>query len=223
MNGTADRLRIDPVRLGLLAALALGPAARAHAEEDGPLSIADLAAYRAALDPTPHDEPPVPSGFRDLWDRPGEFRGRRVAVGGRVGAVFHSAAVGTFPPLAETWVFTEASDPLCLVFPETKEAPAPIPGDLVRFEGTFLRRVRYRGGDADRLAPLVVGPAPPRVDRPATPAPAADPSSSPFDGVFVLVLGAIVALALVRAHLRRPPSRPIVQGPPPEFRDGSEA
>lgn len=190
----------------------------ARAEDDGPLTIADLAAYRAALGPSADAPPALAVTFRDLWDRPDEHRGRRVAVSGRVMGVFHRPPYGQFPALAEAWAFTPSSDPLCLVFPESGGAKAPRPGDLVRFEGTFLRRVRYRGGDVDRLAPLVVGPAPPRVEAPAPP-PDPGAARSPFDGVFVLVMGGIVALALLRVHLRRP-TRPVEIDPPPEFRDG---
>ena len=189
------------------------------AEEDGPLTVADLAAYRAALDPRPDDGNAPAVGFRDLWDRPDAYRGRRVAVAGRVMSVFHRGPIGRFPALAEAWVFTPASDPLCLVFPESDGSKAPKPGAVVRFEGTFLRRVRYAGGDVDRLAPLVVGPAPPRVEPPAAPA-VASPLGSAFDGPFVLVMGGIVVLALVRAWLRRPDA-PIDIDPPPEFEDGS--
>ncbi len=196
--------------------LILGLTTPLRARDDGPLTLTDLPAYRAALEPSkPGDPKPQPATFHDLWDHPAESRGRRVEVGGRVERVFHQGPVGEFPALAEVWVVDAATDPLCLVFPESSDAPAPKPGDSVRFGGTFLRRVRYRGGDAERLAPLIVGPGPARVERPAPPA----EKGSPFDGAFVAVLGGIVVLILLRAHLRRPSTRPIVDGPPPEFQD----
>lgn len=199
--------------------LALGRILSANAQDDGPLALTDLPAYRAALAPPKSGDPaPRPVTFRDLWDRPDEFRGRRVNVGGRVERVFHQGPVGAFPALAEVWVFDPATDPLCLVGPESSETPAPKPGDTVRFEGTFLRRVRYRGGDADRLAPLIVGPGPPRVEGAAPVGPVA--GRGPFEGLVVAVLGGMVVLALLRAHLRRPVPRPIVVEPPPEFQDG---
>jgi hypothetical protein len=195
----------------------------ALAQSDGPLSIADLAAYRAALEPTkPDSTAPLQSTFRDLWDHPDDFRGHRVAVSGRVERVFHQGPVGQFPALAEVWVVDAATNPLCLVFPESPDAAAPKPGDEVRLEGTYLRRIRYRGGDVDRLAPLIVGPGPGKVDRQAAPA-GPVPSKSPFEGIVVAVLGGVVVLALLRAHLRRPVERPIVDGPPPEFQDGEAA
>jgi hypothetical protein len=193
-----------------------------RAAEDGPLGLADLAAYRSAIEPARPGVPePRPASFRDLWSRPDDFRNGRVAVAGRVERVFHQGAVGEFPALAEVWIVDGATDPICLVSPEAPDKPAPKPGDSIRFEGTFLRRIRYRGGDVERLAPLVVGPGPARIERAAPAEPAA--SSSPFGGVFVAVLGGIVVLALLRAHLRRPVTRPIVAGPPPEFQDGEPA
>ena len=208
------------LRDSILAVLIAGSALVARAEDDGPLALSDLAAYRAALEPSkPGDPPALPSSFRDLWDHPEQSRGRRVAVSGRVQRVFHQGAVGRFPALAEVWVVDPASDPLCLVFPESSDRAAPKPGDSITFDGTFLRRIRYRGGDVDRLAPLIVGPGPPRVERPAPAAPAGA-SGSAFDGMLVAVLGGIVVLILLRAHLRRPSSPRIVAEPPPEFQDG---
>ncbi len=193
------------------------------AGEDGPLGLADLEAYRAAIDPASPGVPaPAPAAFRDLWDRPAEFQGRRVAVGGRVERVFHQGAFGKFPALAEVWVVDAATDPLCLVFPESSDHPAPKPGDRVRFDGTFLRRIRYRGGDVDRFAPLVVGPGAPRVERPALIGPA----------------GVAIALRGGRGRGARRDGRPrALEGPsspadraarssidpPPEFHDGHPA
>jgi hypothetical protein len=195
--------------IGLIAAPAFG-------QSDGPMTIADLPAYRAAL--SEDKVAAVPVTFRDLWDRPDEFKGRRVAVSGRVVAVFHQGGVGQFPALAEVWAFTPESDPFCLVCPETKDHPAPVRGSLVGFEGTFLRKIRYRGGDVDRLAPLVVGPGPIRVDQ-AAPV-AADAPRSSSDAIWVLVVGGLIVLALVRVALRRPRPGGIVEGPPPVFDDG---
>lgn len=190
------------------------------AGEDGPLTIADLAAHRAALDPSATGGEAKAVTFRDLWDRPAEHRGGRVTVSGRVRAVFHRPSFGSFPPLAEVWAFTPSQDPLCLVFPESGAAKAPRVGAEVRFEGTFLRRVRYNGGDGDRLAPLVVGPAPPRSE--VSPPPAgAGPSGQGVDRAFLLVVVGVVALAILRVRLRRPGAMSVDVGPPPQFRDGA--
>ncbi len=206
-------------RAALAVVLLAGWTLAGRARDDGPLSLADLSAYRAAIDPVKPGAPDAkPAGFRDLWDRPAEFQGRRVAIRGRVERVFHQGAVGEFPALAEVWLIDPATDPMCLVFPESPDQPAPKPGDRVQFEGMFLRRIRYRGGDVDRLAPLVVGPGPPSVESPA--APERPGSTPPFEEVIAAVLAGMVVLALLRAHLRRPVRRPIVDAPLPEFQDG---
>jgi hypothetical protein len=151
------------------------------------LSLADLAGYRAALSGKPDDrasatDPPSLVKFKDLWNRPDVFRGRRVTVQGRVVRTFRQGPVGTFPPLAEVWITSPAGDPFCAVFPqpdkldreqtgaaEPTNAAAekstrddrtngmPGPGRTVRFTGTFLKMVRYAGADTARLAPLIVG------------------------------------------------------------------
>ena len=61
-------------------------------------------------------------GFRELWDHPETYRGRRVQVEGRVVRRFRQGAFGTFPPLDEVWAVSPAGDPFCLVFPATPEA-----------------------------------------------------------------------------------------------------
>ena len=211
------------IRYALIAACWAVPS---FAQDIGPLGLADYAAYRAALEPPRSEGEPARSAtFRDLWDRPGEFQGRRVAVEGRVERVFHQGAVGQFPALAEVWIANTATDPLCVAFAESGESRAPKPGDTIRFEGTFLRKIRYQGGDVDRLAPLIVGPAPPRVNQPApapTPAPQAA-SGSPFEGVLLLIVGAGVLLMLLVGHLLRHTRTEVNLGPPPVFDDGTAA
>ncbi len=152
------------------------------------LSLADLAGYRAALSGKPTadqaraTDPPAEVKFKDLWDHPDVFQGRRVVVQGRVVRTFRQGPVGSFPPLAEVWITSPAGDPFCVVFPrpgasDGKEAGSiklkatppektardatseemPRAGGMVRFTGTFLKMVRYAGADTTRLAPLVVG------------------------------------------------------------------
>ncbi len=176
-----------------------------EAGQDDQLSLADLAGYRAALsgkatadDAQPSDAP-ARVGFRDLWERPDAYRGRRVTVHGRVARIFRQGPVGSFPPLLQFWIFSTAGDPYCLVFPrpsdesgggqeaEVRRDPPAIPGAglAVRFTGTFLKMIRYAGGDGERLAPLIVG------DRPPGPAPAGPdgPGSLPSKGGEVLQTG----------------------------------
>ena len=100
--------------------------------------------------------------FKDLWNRPDVFRGRRVTVQGRVARIFRQGPVGSFPPLAEVWITSPAGDPFCVVFPAARsiddmrrlaviepmdrsQAPRdadradvmPELGRTVRFTGTF--------------------------------------------------------------------------------------
>jgi hypothetical protein len=150
------------------------------------LTLADLAAYRAALSgkPTAADatasDPPLRVNFQDLWSHPGAHQGRRVAIQGCVERIFRQGPVGNFPALAEVWITSPAGDPFCLVVPQdtrTDILPAddhglhgrvararlPALGLSVRFTGTFLMMVRYTAGDGARVAPLIVGDQPPTL------------------------------------------------------------
>ena len=182
--------------------------------DDGPLGLVDLAAYRDAIARSIEPGAEVlPVTFRDLWDRPDSVRGKIVEISGRVERIFHQGPVGAFPALAEVWIADAARNPICVVVPEPADLQL---GAVIQIRGTFLRRIRYRGGDVDRLAPLVVGPGPPVVEG-LVPAPPAEKGG--LDGMFVAVVAGIVVLGLMRAHLRRPRPRPIIEGPPPEFVD----
>lgn len=203
----------------LLAALAVAEGRGQEADFVGP---ADFAGYLNALEPG--DAPPaVDAGFRDLWERPGDFAGRRVRVAGRVERRFRQPAHGAFPALTEAWIVDPAGNPLCLVFPSVPGAGEP--GRDVAFEGTFLRRIRYAGADAERLAPLIVGPDPP-AESPA-PGPPAEPVGLPdASGLDPWIAGALAALVIVLLGLqhlrRRPASSPLLSGPPPEFVPGPD-
>jgi hypothetical protein len=178
------------------------------------LGLADLAGYRAALsgkataDDAKADDPPARVAFRDLWNRPDRFRGRRVTIEGRVLRIFRQGPVGSFPPLAEVWVTAPAGDPFCVVFPQPvppgedspkRGSPAqaarnqgnevranlmPALGRTVRFTGTFLKQVSYAAGDGARLAPLVVGEGPPV---PVPPSESADSIPAWTDGARALI------------------------------------
>jgi len=149
------------------------------------LSLADVASYRAALTgkPTADDakpsDPPARVVFKDLWNRPEAFRGRRVVIKGRVERIFRQGPVGSFPALAEIWIVSSTTDPFCVVVPQMSSATPklaindqslepgktsqqlPKLGQMVQFTGTFLKVVRFSAGDGARLAPLVVGDQPP--------------------------------------------------------------
>ena len=191
------------------------------ASEEGPLGLADLPAYQAALSGrSDHDKVPVPVEFRDLWDHPKQFEGRRVEVAGAIVRRFRQGAYGVFPPLEELWVVSRAGNPLCFVYP-ARDAPASKLGDTVRFVGTYLKRVQYQVGDVARLAPLIVGDRAPSVIKAAEVPPVRSTGGlSSLDWTVGLVVTGLVVLILGRQHLRRPP-RPALDGerpgPPPDF------
>lgn len=144
------------------------------------LGLADLVAYHAALtgkaktDDASTADPAIRVGFKDLWNQPETFRGRRVLVEGRVQRVFRQGPVGTFPALAEVWIVSPAGDPFCLVFPQDSGKATPVGdhpgfesghtlrqmpqrGQMAQFTGIFLKIVSFAAGDGTRLAPLIVG------------------------------------------------------------------
>lgn len=213
------------VAIGLLLLLAGSPSGQVQADDAPPsLSIADLAAYRAALAPGSGPATAEPVTFRDLWDHPERYQGKPVAVAGRLVRLFRQPGVGQFPPLAEAWVTSPRGEPFCLVFPAEPSAAVPGVGGEVAFRGTFLRQVAYRGGDAERIAPLLVGSSAPTI------APGAG-SAGPGGGMllgdsherdWLIGFGAAVGVAwiLLRRRLARPiaPVEPL--GPAPAFVDG---
>jgi hypothetical protein len=182
----------------------------AMAAEDQELTVSDLAPYRAALSPprgTP--EPPAVVGFRALWDHPAAYQGRRVRVEGRLVRRFRQGAFGTFPPLEEAWLTSPKGDPFCLVFPAAAQAEIPVSSQALSFTGTFLKLVEYQGGDGQRLAPLIVGPAPPVAaavaqDRSPSGVATAEPPSRRLDWTIGLAAALVVAAVLAYQHLRRP-------------------
>lgn len=187
------RILVAFVLVFALAFLArLSPASGQMDKPDDRLGLVDLPAEHAALSgkatidgPEAH-APPHNVTFRDLWNHPETWRGRRVRVQGTIARVFRQGAVGSFPPLAEAWLSTPEGDLLCVVFPQedrrgqkthtkagptqnTRDEPAPArqlepePGRRVTFTGTFLKTIRYPAADLARLAPLIVGDQPPTM------------------------------------------------------------
>ncbi len=211
----------------LLTSLTLGTLLASTRADDSAVSIADLAGYRAALAAKADPSTAAPVTFRELWDHPEAHQGRPVRLEGRVARLFRQASVGKFPPLAEAWVTSPVGDPTCVVFPTEAGRAIPKPGDQVRFVGTFLRRITYRGADTDRVAPLVVGPEPPSVLDPA-PASSGEGLGAIFGGRYLgdwgigLVASLGVLWVLLRRHLSRPldPIQPV--GLPPKFHDGDD-
>jgi hypothetical protein len=197
----------------------------AQTQTETGLSLPDLAPYRAAIEGKPAG-PAVAVTFRELWEHPEKYQGRHVRVEGRAARRVAQGKFGTFPPLVELWVTSPAGDPYCLVFPAKPGNETAI-GAAVRFEGIFLKTLRYEGADAARLAPLIAGPLPPEGTAPAPPKPENAPPGGPIawrDGVLGLIAVAFIGLALARQHLKSPARRPrrgeTQEEAPPEFLEG---
>ena len=124
------------------------------------MELTDLAVYRRALEPFPPSARPQRLRYRDFWNHEPAREGGLVQVEGRIVRRFRQGAIGTFPPLVEAWAVTPLGEPYCWVYPENGEK-RPFTNQTVRFEGTYLRKVRYEGGDVARVAPLIVGPRAP--------------------------------------------------------------
>jgi hypothetical protein len=182
--------------------------------DDSPLTLADLEGYRLALASKP-DGPATPVKFRDLWDRPEAYLGRVVKVEGRVARLFRQGRFGEFPPLVEVWILSPSGDPFCLVFPQVEGRASPEIGASVRFSGTFLKRIKYQGGDTARIAPLLVGPQPPSGLESEGPS-----SWSTSDWMMAAGAGLVVAMILARRHFSGPVERLSKIDPPPVFLDG---
>jgi hypothetical protein len=187
------------------------------AADDPPIGLADLEAYKPALESRLDGSAPVVR-FRDLWDQPKAFAGRVVTIEGRLARTFRQPKLGDFPPLVEAWVVSTAGDPFCVVYPMQSGTNSPEIGATVRFSGTFLRRVQYPAADTNRVVPLIVGPEPPSSlamesskDR---------WSWSSIDWMMGVVASVVIVAVLTRRHLDRPASRPIALDPDPVFDDG---
>jgi len=187
-------------------------------EDDAPLGLGDLAAERAALSGKfENDEPPRPTTFRELWDHPGENRGRRVIVSGRIVRIFRQDPSGDFPALVEAWIEEPPGNLFCAVFEPRPDADVEI-GRLVAFTGVHLRRIRYEAGGGARLAPLIVGAEPPRIEKPApadkgkavappAPAPGRPGSGLAWTLVWLAALAAVAAILARRSLYGQPPRR----------------
>jgi hypothetical protein len=206
------------VILGLAATVLIG--ATPASDESSGLNLADLSGYRAALE-RPTQDPAVAVSFRDLWKNPKAFEGKRVRIEGRLARQFRQGAYGTFPPLVEAWVYSPSGDPFCVVYPAG--TAHPLDGTkTIRFEGTFLRLLRYKAEDAPRLAPLIVGPAPPEpTGQRVVPRAIAKSSTEWLDWTVGIGAAIVAAAVLGTRHLRGAPRAPrsAVAEPAPQFRE----
>jgi len=173
------------------------------------LELADLPGYRAALSGQ-SKQAPINVSFRDLWYRGQDYDGKRVRVEGRLARRFHQEPIGSFPALTEAWLVAPSGDPFCVVFPESDRAKLPKVG-LLRFTGTYLKKVRYQGSDGPRGAPLIVGDQPPAIVHPGEPSPTPQVRFSRLDWLIGLGAALVVMLVLLSQHARRPRRRLLPQ------------
>jgi hypothetical protein len=185
---------------------------------DDSIGLEDLPNYHAALIEDSREGSPVAVTFSDLWDRPDSYRDLTVSVVGRIARRFHQPPVGRFPALTETWLVDTRGNPTCFVAPTTSQRHEDLEvGAWVRVSGRYLKRIRYRGHDSDRLAPLIVGPHAPAIMNQATPFEWNFPSRGSLDWAVGITATAGVTVILLGLHLRRPrPRRPLL-GPTPTF------
>ena len=176
-----------------------------------PATPEDLTLYRKALDPSQAVIKSRPVRFADLWANPGDFRGKRVEVSGRVARRFEAPSSQSLPARQELWL-DQGGNLLCVVVP-LGEAPVEF-GREVRVAGVSFGLIEYRGRDARRMAPLVVGNR-------AIPGPVAVVSVVEGDasGLWTATAAAIVlvALAIARFWAKRPPRPRPDRGTCPDF------
>ncbi|WP_165227077.1 hypothetical protein [Aquisphaera insulae] len=214
-------------------AQATSPPDAARDDPDTRIGLADLPAYRAALADGGDGSDAKAATFRDLWDHPEAWKGRRVEVRGRVARIFRQDPVGSFPALAELWLGTADGDLFCAHCPipargSPAEEAGPIPdiGTPIHFKGIYLKTIRYAAGDEPRLAPLIVGGVPPAADGPPAPAGGGSAPANPWPVSLppaAWAAGAAIGLAAAGAlawrHLKEPPRPAAAAGAVPGFLD----
>lgn len=197
-------LALVPLTLLMMLGQAPGQPGPGGDRDGAPLGADDLPAYHAALGRSPGADAPLVS-FAALWHEPERHRGQAVTVEGRVVRRFQQAATGVFPALSEVWLLTTDQNLICAVHPADVAADPP-PTGPVRFTGVALRRLRYTSGDGPRLAPLLVGPAPPTATDPGHPGPEGPPAWTYW--LPTLLALAALAIGLLGVQLRSSRPRP---------------
>jgi hypothetical protein len=185
---------------------------------DGPenaarLSASDLDAYRAAIVTKDRGHAPRVE-FRDLWQHDPQYRNRRVELDGRIVRRFSQPSVGRFPALTEFWVVNALGEPICVVVPTSKLNPdSNTSPSSVRFQGTYLRPLRYQASGGERVAPLVVASEGPEGLR----AENVPPGRFSGDGMIAVGLAGLVVVVLLVQFLRKPARRARYVGTEPTF------
>lgn len=141
--------------------------------------------------------------FSQLWEEPGDYRGRPFRLKLNVRRVLRYKAPENPLDLQvayEAWGWTDGSKsfPYVVVFPELP--PGLTVGDEMQgeviFTGYFLKVMSYTAFDAKRGAPLFIGRA--RSVTPAV-APSASSSSTAM-GLLTVLLGAVICAGLAGWH-----------------------
>ena len=183
------------------------------------LSAADLPAYRAALRGAGGGDAPRVD-FRTLWEHDRAYRNHRVSLQGRIVRRFSQPAAGGFPALTEFWVVNDRGEPMCVVVPTPTTVAQDVPSNSVaRFQGTYLRPIRYPAAGGDRVAPLVVASSGPEEAKPSR----KDRTRFAGEGWVAAALGGLVVVVLLLQFLRRPPRRVRrLERPPVFLQEGEE-
>ncbi len=185
------------------------------------VSIDDLPAYKSALETTANEAQEV--SFRELWDRPEFYRGKRVEIRGTIVRTFRTGAVGELPARVELWIVTKSGDFICAVCRD--EGADPLPTSEIAFRGISLGKITYAAGDVPRIAPLIVGPHGPTKSDPLGKTSVRAPWFVAGDLLFYMIVAAAVLMLMIRVQLRKPPRRrpepevrvEFVDSPPAEF------
>jgi hypothetical protein len=133
------------------------------------IGLRDMAAYRMLLERA-RETPPAElarKSRRDvlsyqIWERPEHYRGVPIHLLGTVLRVLtYETKLSPRGRLYEAWMVTSDSqrNPYVCVF---EDAPKGFPigdqlNERVVFNGSFLKLMRYQGGDSLRVSPLLVG------------------------------------------------------------------
>ncbi len=196
------------IRVGSILFLILIVPSIVRADDVDSLTIRNINAYQEALQPLDPSEAPPLVRFRDLWENPDEFLGRQLRIEGIPRRRFRQEAIGELPPLVELWIASSQGNLTCLVYPKPRSGDQIPLGRLVHFTGTSLGRIQY-DADQSRVAPLLVGPEPPRLIKASDQDRSESTSSllNEFDWLLGLIAVLLVCSTLARVLLLRPQRR----------------
>ncbi len=113
--------------------------------------------------------PIVVADWRDLLERPNDFRGQVITIEGVVGAAKPPYTLVQRPDLGPLWQveLQRADQPLSCTVIFTEDASAIPVGARVRVTGYFVMVRRYHGRTRPQQAALLVAPGPSRISQAA--------------------------------------------------------